>query len=485
MALTQPQIDASNALLRQGNILGTQASQVSGQTYTPIPLSILNSEAAPAPVTEPPPENPAPASGIDTTIPKLGEKQQGISDLIGSITAIQDELKGQSAFTSGQESAQGIPALEQAQTDIANQILMLQAEEKNAEAEMQKQAEGRGITKAGLEPLTMARKRELGIQANILGAQLAASQNNLALADRRIKRAVQDKFGPLEEKLKAQLANLDTLSKDPALTLEEQKRAEATKLRLEQQQAETAAKKETQTRIWELQTSVASNLANFKPTAQYPTAALALKVISEAKTEQEALRIATETGLTSTAQKETADIAEFKAFFPGVDVGTAEGRQKYLDWKARVAASGRKEDGSGTDFLSALDVARYRELYPDLDISSNDTEATVREKLAASNSPEAKLRNKIVSFKDLNKSYEETIEEIEASESITDKELAKKIAKEVFGITDATTTSQQSAFGKGLGEDLSTAIEGIADLSRGAGESLGAGIDSIYNYLFK
>src|SRR3990167_8708841 len=423
MALTQPQIDASNALLRQGNILGTQASQVSGQTYTPIPLSILNSEAAPAPVTEPPPENPAPASGIDTTIPKLGEKQQGISDLIGSITAIQDELKGQSAFTSGQESAQGIPALEQAQTDIANQILMLQAEEKNAEAEMQKQAEGRGITKAGLEPLTMARKRELGIQANILGAQLAASQNNLALADRRIKRAVQDKFGPLEEKLKAQLANLDTLSKDPALTLEEQKRAEATKLRLEQQQAQTAAK------------------------------------------------------------KETADIAEFKAFFPGVDIGTAEGRQKYLDWKARVAASGRKEDGSGTDFLSALDVARYRELYPDLDISSNDTEATVREKLAASNSPEAKLRNKIVSFKDLNKSYEETIEEIEASESITDKELAKKIAKEVFGITDATTTSQQSAFGKGLGEDLSTAIEGIADLSRGAGESLGAGIDSIYNYL--
>lgn len=354
MPLTQEQIDASNKLLQQGNALGTVASQQSGVAFTPtIPLSTMSSTETPATPSTPPPETPAPASSVDTTVPepKLGEAETGLSSLIQDITDTRKSLEGQTAYQSEQEKAQGIAGLEQAQTDIANQILMLQAEDKNLESTMQKDVEGRGVTKGGLEPLTMAKRRELGIQANILGAQLAASQNNLALADRRIKRAIQDKFGPDEEKLKSQLANLETLSKDPRLTLEEQKRAAEQSAQIRKEQADNAAKKETQERIWTVQTSAAANTTNFKPTAQYPTSALALKAISEATTEYEALRIAQETGLLTKVDKATGDIAEFQQFFPGVDVGTAEGRQKYLDWKAANAAAGREPDDNPTNII--------------------------------------------------------------------------------------------------------------------------------------
>src|SRR3990167_4175329 len=210
---------------------GIQAGIGGFSVPTSAPASItaddLTSTATPiAPVI--PRENfPITAASADATFAAATPEEKGVSDLISQIVKSQETAVGKTAFTAEQQKVQGISELETAQTDIANQILMLQAQEKNVEAEAQKGAEGRGITVGGLAPQIAGRQREIGIQANVLSAQLAASQNKLALADRRVKLAVEAKFGPQEEDIKAKIANLDLLIKDPKLDLATKNRANA------------------------------------------------------------------------------------------------------------------------------------------------------------------------------------------------------------------------------------------------------------------
>jgi len=272
-------------------------------TPTPAPVSITADDlTSPTPITPVIPQETSPitAANADATFIAATPEEKGVSDLISQIVKSQETTVGKTAFTAEQQKVQGISELETAQTDIANQILMLQAQEKNVEAEAQKGAEGRGITVGGLAPQIAGRQREIGIQANVLSAQLAASQNKLALADRRVKLAVEAKFGPQEEDIKAKIANLDLLLKDPKLDLATKNRANAQALILKQKEAEIAKAKEATTAIWAVSTTAAQNISNFKPTNQYTTSAQALSAIQNAKTKEEALSIATATGLTKT-----------------------------------------------------------------------------------------------------------------------------------------------------------------------------------------
>ena len=101
--------------------------------------------------------------------------------------------------------------------------------------------------------------------------------------------------------------------------------------------------------------------------------------------------------------------------------------------------------GKGED-LGILDVQRYKDLYPDAGIEIGDTKTTAEAKIAASNSPEAKTRNLIVSARDNGNSYETVVKEIDKDTTIKDKESAKDIAREVYGIDTATETP---IYGKG------------------------------------
>ena len=244
----------------------------------------------------------SPASTADAKVEKTA------TDLAPVETDFQKQLReitegnlagvGKSAFETQQRQAEGFPDLIKSQEDIANQILMLQAQDKNLEAQMQKESEGRGITVGGLAPHSAAARRDLGIQANILSAQLAASQGKLASAQARIAQAVQDKFGPQEELQKAKIANLELLAKDPALSKAEKDRTNAQLQIQKQKEAEITLNKQTATDVWNISVTAAANQANFKPTTQYLTPATALKAIQEAKTKEEALAIASEVGLT-------------------------------------------------------------------------------------------------------------------------------------------------------------------------------------------
>lgn len=124
---------------------------------------------------------------------------------------------------------------------------------------------------------------------------------------------------------------------------------------------------------------------------------------------------------------------------PGLDYALVEAglgndykRQVFED-SLKLAQEARL--GEKDKKLSILDVQRYKELYPNAGIVAGDTEAQANAKIAATNTPEAKIRNLIVAAKDNGNSYEAVIAEINKDTTITDKALAIKIADEIYGKT--------------------------------------------------
>lgn len=88
--------------------------------------------------------------------------------------------------------------------------------------------------------------------------------------------------------------------------------------------------------------------------------------------------------------------------------------------------------------LSILDIARYNELYPEAGVTAGDSETVANQKIQTLNSPEAKLRKTIMTIKDSGNDYETVVSEIEKDPTIKDKETAKKIASEVYGVSPET-----------------------------------------------
>ncbi len=307
----------------------------------------------PTPITSP--------DTIDTTIaktaePTLSSSEQRISDLIGQITKGQEAAAGQIAFKTERRATEGLPALEKTQEDIAEQILMLQGQAKALE--ISPEFERRGTLQPFAEGERGRALRDVGVKSNILSAQLLASQGKVASANARIDRAVLEKFGPQEEAIKAKIFNLEFFLKDPAITLAEKNRANAQLLIQKREEAEVAKKKQDTADAWKVLTESSTNIQNFQPTAQYTTPALAQEAIRKAGEKGdkvEALRIATETGLTRKAAEPTGlgDIFEFKALFPNVDITTPAGRQQFLTFRAQKAAAGRKGEEAG--FITIVD----------------------------------------------------------------------------------------------------------------------------------
>jgi len=132
---------------------------------------------------------------------------------------------------------------------------------------------------------------------------LAASQGQLATAQSLADRAVGEKYNPILEEIDALTKNLELINDDPETSLEDKNRAQ------KQLDIQNARKDAVQiqlanaTEIWNIATTAATNGANFKATAGYPTLATTLQAISNAPTKEEALQIASRTGLVATPTK--------------------------------------------------------------------------------------------------------------------------------------------------------------------------------------
>ena len=299
------------------------------------------------------------------------ETQQ--SDLIKQLQGLTNETIGKSAYQTEQETARGIPELQKTYQDLSLQLKDITTQAQNQNLQLEKQISGGGTLTAGSADFLNKQQNEVNrqatIKANGIASLLAATQGNLTYAQSLADKAVAAKYDPITEKINALTANLNLILKDPATTLAEKNRAQAQlDIQTKAKEANDLAKTNA-TEVWNVATSAASYIANFTPTPDYPTASVALDKISKAKTKEEALRIATETGLVKTTTG-GADVAEFKAFFPNVDISTPQGQQQFLNWKARMAAAGRTTDplktvdyANATQFLADNPNVPYDELF--------------------------------------------------------------------------------------------------------------------------
>jgi len=222
-------------------------------------------------------------------------EQQSLTE---QLQALNIELTGEPAFRAEQEKIQGIEAIETTQEDLTSQLLDLQAQQKALQLQaetipniMQEQAMGRGITAAGLAPHTASALRKNQIQQSIiatealtLSAAVDAINGKLGLANKKIERAVEAKFGPEKARLDALTANLKLVKDSPDATLEDKNRADAAQAQVDIQNAKIEAQKAEQAEIWK--TYVDAAKANVD--------AITLEKIKNASTKEEALQIATE-----------------------------------------------------------------------------------------------------------------------------------------------------------------------------------------------
>jgi len=365
------------------------------------------------------------------------ETQQ--SDLIKQLQDLSNQEVGKSAYRTEQETARGIPELQKTKTDLTSQYKSLQNELQAAQLaynytipnQMQVGAEGRGITVGGLQPLTASelRKNQIyqgGITSRALGvsALLDATNGLLTSAQDKADRAVAAKYDPITEKINALTANLNLILKDPATTLAEKNRAQAQlDIQTKAKEANDLAKTNA-TEVWNVATSAASYIANFTPTPDYPTASVALDKISKAKTKEEALRIATETGLTIKPTEQWSTPYLMGGDYVQKNTKTGE---------IRTAAGA----GTETNPLSVLDIARYNELYPDAGVIAGDTETQANQKVIKSTQPrdftDDEIRSLVSDDKTKDKTYEEVVAAINAFPTLKNKERALLIAAELYG----------------------------------------------------
>lgn len=163
---------------------------------------------------------------------QLTSEQQKVQSDTEKTQQLYDILVGRSAYETEQKKAFGVPEKQDFIDDLTAQLMDLDFQAKAIPMQMQQQAEGRGITAAGLAPIETAALRKNAIQALGLSAQLAAAQGKLASADRRVKEAVEAKYGPIEAEIDAKLANLQLAQKSPAYTLAEKKQAAELELKI-------------------------------------------------------------------------------------------------------------------------------------------------------------------------------------------------------------------------------------------------------------
>lgn len=189
--------------------------------------SITSDALAPEPslnFNKPEPENIFPVDSLEFT-----EPEREAEKTIQETKVLQEQTAGESTFRTQQEEAAGIPELQKTQADLAGQLKILQAQARVIPIQLQKEAEGRGITVGGLRPIETARLRENAIQALTTASLFEASRGNLTTALELVDRSVKQRFDPIKEQIAIKQANLDLILKSPAYSLAEKRRAQAQK----------------------------------------------------------------------------------------------------------------------------------------------------------------------------------------------------------------------------------------------------------------
>lgn len=201
---------------------------------------------------------PPPAPAVDTSIkatPQETEAQKRVNEILG----LNPSLEGETAYRGEQERAQGLPDMLATQNQLASQLKALQNEYKAIPLQIQDESIGRGRTAGGIAPLQADRQRRNAIQSLGVSSLLEASRGNIALAENLVDRAVEQKYGPIKEKIATAKANLDLRLNSPDATVAEKNRATKQK-EAQDKKAKEVAKSEDDTKT--IQSWAVAALAN-------------------------------------------------------------------------------------------------------------------------------------------------------------------------------------------------------------------------------
>ena len=244
-------------------------------------------------LVETPPDD---ITGLEVSDPveltPTGTQAQSFSD---QIISARNNLLGESAFTAGQEEAQGLPGLQQTQTDLTARMKALQNEASAIPMLLQQESAGRGRTVGGLRPLQTARLRENAIQTLTTASQLEASRGNIATAQTLVDRAVAQKYDPIREQIAVATANLQTILDSPKFKAEDKALAQK-QLDIQNKKAADLAAEEAEEKAVK---------AVGIEAARFGIDAVTLDRINRATTELEATQIAQAAGV-YTSEKDDA-----------------------------------------------------------------------------------------------------------------------------------------------------------------------------------
>lgn len=391
--------EARKRILEESSMVAQEAARVAGTTFTP-GFELTGGQLTPVPpmsLTTPSPLPPTGVANIPITEPAKIEEAEPKPDLIKTIEGITAQISG---FEKEPKIAAGTVETRRELNELNKRIRLHQAEALEAEEE----ARERGETLEFASGEAARVRRNSAIEALRLSALAQAKQGDVALATDLSERAVDAEFAKL--KRDADVARQNMVNNYASFTPEEKRRADAALLRLDKQDA--FVKQQEDIRSANLKT------ANKAAGNQAPNEIL--DQISKAATEEEGLRIA------------APYLREEPKVIGSAETGYFQFNPKTGQYDIPITLPG------GGKKLSILDVGRYNDLYPEAGITPDDTEATARAKIAALQTPEGKIKALIVADKNAGRTYEDMLKEIEKDASILDKEMAKRIAAEVYGI---------------------------------------------------
>lgn len=296
-------IDRQQALESQG--FQTDYKRLNSDVLRPIPTSDFQTYA------EPDVFNVASLSVPEIQMTQPEQEAQGFNE---RLRALNEQLLGESSFRTEQEKTQNIAGLTQTQRDLSNRLKLIQAESQSIPLQLQQEATGRGVTAGGLAPLQTARLRTNAIQALGTSALMEAANGNLVTAQSLVDRAVAQKYDPVREQIGVTKANLELVLNSPEYSIEEKKRAQ------KQLDAQNAKEKQVEKQEADEKTIMAQATEAAKNGAD----AVTLQKIMDAKTPEEALRIATEAGLFETTEKLDTFVQEISGRYLLINKQTGE-----------------------------------------------------------------------------------------------------------------------------------------------------------------
>ncbi len=244
-----------------------------------------------------------PMSGLTPPSDALGAQGTKAQGEVDSLRNLNTQTLGESAYQTQQNQAFGVDAATQAVNEFDTQLGQLDKEAAAIPLSIQSNFQGRGVTGAGIAPVQTAAIRNNTIQKLNVAVSRDAAANKLALAQSNADKAVKAKFDPIKEQIKVATANLNLILNSPSYSAEEKKQATAQLAYQKQLDAAIDAQTLEEKRKYDIHIAAASNIASFTPTAQYKTAAQAIQAISNASSYEQALQIATTTGLMSAPQE--------------------------------------------------------------------------------------------------------------------------------------------------------------------------------------